>query len=589
MSIGFKGTRWFKCDLHLHTPASQCFQEQSVTATQWVERAIEQGLDCVAVTDHNTGEWIDAIKKAAMETSLTIFPGVELTCDTSKIHLLILFNVDKTTEYVNDFIIKCGIDRDMFADKQAGSKLTIFKIAERANNEGAVVIPAHIDDYNGLESIGTENLKSLFELPYINSVQVVHKQFTDILLKTNNNEELRKYLNEYHNIPTPPIDFLKMADWHKPVKKAVEKKLAITNFSDNPHDPKNPKHGLHGIGSHCTWIKMDEKPSLEGLRQAFLLPDFRVKNEFVSTHNPYKTPDLWIKSISISNTTLTEGANILKIDLSPQLNTIIGGRGSGKSSILRFIRGVFNRTEDIRDLSDILKNHEEFYKLFDNRTKKGVLKDKSIIDVEFVRNNVLYKITASDITNSYKQTIKINKLDAATQTWVEVSSEGYLNFFEFEQYSQKQIYEVAQEPNSLKDRIDKSIPEIEVKKNEMEVTRKSFLEKSAVIRTVQQKITGKGRLQTEISDIEDRINIFQQSGIALLLSTKERFLKQENVVNEFIEQVITKENSLSKLINELDLSEFDYSNFDVEHTEGLKVKSDLVFAGYDKIKLNYKN
>jgi len=584
MSIGFKGTRWFKCDLHLHTPASQCYQEQSVTAEQWVGRALEQGLDCVAVTDHNTGEWIDAIKEAAIETSLTIFPGVELTCDTSKIHLLILFNVDKTTEYVNDFIIRCGIDRKMFANKLAGSTLSIFQIAEKANNEGAIVIPAHIDDFNGLETISNENLKRFFELPYINSVQVVHNQFTDKLLQTNNNNELRDYLNDYYNTPTPPIDYSKMADWHKPVKIAVDKKVAITTFSDNPHDVKNSKHGLKGIGSRYTWIKMDEKPSLEGLRQAFLLPDFRVKNEFVSPTNPYKTPDLWIKSISISDATFTENTDVLKIDLSPQLTTIIGGRGSGKSSILRFIRGVFNRTEDIAELSDIIKSHDDFYKLFDNRTKKGVLKDTSTIDVEFVRNNILYKITASCITNSHKQTIKLGKFDSVTQAWVDVIAEGFLSFFEFEQYSQKQIYEVAQEPNSLKDRIDKSIPEIAVKKNSMEVTRKSFFEKSAAIRTIQQKITGKGRLQTEISDIEDRINIYQKSGIASLLLAKEHFVKQDKVINEFIEQATTRENNISKLIQDIDLTELDYTGFDIDHAEGLKVQSDLIIAGYGEIK-----
>src|SRR4051812_40422892 len=103
MEINYKGTRWFKCDLHLHTPASKCFQDQSVTPEQWVNRAIEQGLNCVAVTDHNTGGNIDLIKTAAIGKSITVFPGVEITCDTSKIHLLVLFDVTKNSNDVNDF------------------------------------------------------------------------------------------------------------------------------------------------------------------------------------------------------------------------------------------------------------------------------------------------------------------------------------------------------------------------------------------------------------------------------------------------------------------------------------------------------
>lgn len=102
-TITYKGTRWYKCDLHLHTIASQCFQDRQVTADQWVKRAIEQGLDCVAVTDHNTGISIDAIKQAAEGTGLTVFPGVEITCDPSKVHLLIIFDVSKTSADIRDF------------------------------------------------------------------------------------------------------------------------------------------------------------------------------------------------------------------------------------------------------------------------------------------------------------------------------------------------------------------------------------------------------------------------------------------------------------------------------------------------------
>lgn len=69
----YKGTRWFKCDLHLHTIASNCFEEQEITAKEWVERAIELGLDCVAVTDHDTNAGIDDIKIASEGTGLTVF------------------------------------------------------------------------------------------------------------------------------------------------------------------------------------------------------------------------------------------------------------------------------------------------------------------------------------------------------------------------------------------------------------------------------------------------------------------------------------------------------------------------------------
>lgn len=48
--IEFKGSKWYKCDLHLHTTASKCFADRTVTPEQWVDRAIEQGLHFVSLS-----------------------------------------------------------------------------------------------------------------------------------------------------------------------------------------------------------------------------------------------------------------------------------------------------------------------------------------------------------------------------------------------------------------------------------------------------------------------------------------------------------------------------------------------------------
>ena len=53
------GLSFKKFDLHIHTPASKCFSDKSVTAEQIVAKAIKEGLSAIAITDHNTGEWID--------------------------------------------------------------------------------------------------------------------------------------------------------------------------------------------------------------------------------------------------------------------------------------------------------------------------------------------------------------------------------------------------------------------------------------------------------------------------------------------------------------------------------------------------
>ena len=60
----FKGAMWYKCDLH--TTTSRCFQDRKVTAQQTSDRAIEQGLDCVSVIEHNSPNGIEAIQGTAI-------------------------------------------------------------------------------------------------------------------------------------------------------------------------------------------------------------------------------------------------------------------------------------------------------------------------------------------------------------------------------------------------------------------------------------------------------------------------------------------------------------------------------------------
>lgn len=578
----YKGNRWFKCDLHLHTPESKCFQDRNVTAEQWVQRAIEQDLDCIAVTDHNSGNWVDQIKVAASGSKLIVFPGVEITCDTSKVHLLVIFDPSKTSTEVNDFLIQCGIKREDFADQLASTMQTIFEVAERAFNNGALVIPAHIDEFNGLESISPQNLDLFYNLPYINAVQVVHKEFMDNSLVTNNNTSFRDQLNTYYSNPTPVIDYARIGDWHATVKKASQKKIAITTFSDNPHQPGNSKHGLDGIGKRFTWIKMDETPTLEGMRQAFLLPEYRVKSDFEAMTQPYKLPSLWIKSISVINTSVTDGAVPLVLEFSPQLNAIIGGRGSGKSSILRFIRGLFNRTSDLSELSEILNDHSSFYKK-DERSK-GVLNSNSTIEVEFVRNEILHKIIASSITNSTNQTVVIQKLDLATGSWILEEAESYIDFFEFEQYSQKQIYEIAQSPNSLRERIDNSISTMETLKNEREVFKNSYLETSASIRKIQQQVSNKGKLQTEIKDLDDRITLLQSSGIATLLQERNTFLAQQKLLKEVIKDAKAKEAELQEFIDTFNLTMVDFDTFPLSEKPTFEEKFQALNSGFEQLK-----
>ena len=78
-------------DLHSHSTAS----DGSLSPTALVERAIEQGVDVLALTDHDGTEGIHEAQLAARDTNLTLIPGVEIsvTWGGTTIHIVGL-NVD---------------------------------------------------------------------------------------------------------------------------------------------------------------------------------------------------------------------------------------------------------------------------------------------------------------------------------------------------------------------------------------------------------------------------------------------------------------------------------------------------------------
>lgn len=81
--------RLFTADLHVHTLLSPCAAVE-MTPRHIVRRAVEFGIDIVAITDHNAGDNVQAAIEAAVGTGLTILPGMEVETK-EEAHLLTLF------------------------------------------------------------------------------------------------------------------------------------------------------------------------------------------------------------------------------------------------------------------------------------------------------------------------------------------------------------------------------------------------------------------------------------------------------------------------------------------------------------------
>ncbi|WP_180235047.1 TrlF family AAA-like ATPase [Bacillus cereus] len=575
---GIKGARWYKADLHLHTPESKCFIDKEVTAAQWVERCIEQGLDCVAVTDHNTGGYIDEIKNAANGTGLTVFPGVEVTCSDSKVHMLILFDTDKGTKDVNHFLARLKLDINMFGQQDAKVTMGVLDVIKEAADVGAIVIPAHIDQYSGICETDHATQVSVFENENVLGVQAVHE-----FLYKNELDPMPelKLLQELYGEKNIALE--RATEWKKALSLAKRHPLSILTFSDNPASEKASKHGLWGIGQRYTWIKMSENINLESLRQALLLPESRIRNDFESKEAPYEVPNQWINSIKVVNTEINQSENIFPFN--PQMTTIIGGRGTGKSSILRFIRGCFKYNEDLKEHDEIASEQEKFFSVYNKNEDSGVLNKDSMIEVTYNRYNTIYKIIASDFNGtSHRNTFK--KWNSETNQYEEIAQEdnnALLNLFNFDIYSQKQVYEIAKKPNALRDKMDSSIEGMYELQEGLRTIKIDYLTKSSKIRSITSQLEGKSKLLADIEDKQNQLKTYRESDFEGLFNKSNQFSEELGEIIKFGKAISESHQQIQTLGDTLELLEINYNNISQEHKTDIKNIGKPIKEEFDKI------
>lgn len=81
--------RVYRCNLHMHTCLSPC-AELDMYPSSIVKESVVQGLDVIAICDHNSSENVQYVIKAASGTGLVVIPGMEL-CTREEVHLVAIF------------------------------------------------------------------------------------------------------------------------------------------------------------------------------------------------------------------------------------------------------------------------------------------------------------------------------------------------------------------------------------------------------------------------------------------------------------------------------------------------------------------
>ena len=333
MTVGsHPGTRWMKVDLQCHTPRDRRWygspplaggtEELEARRGEWADEfvaaAIARGLHGIAVTDHHDVALVPYVIAAAerSQTSLVVFPGVEITCQDA---------------------VQCLALLDPASPKETWHRLI--------NNLRAVQ-HAHLDDGRGCEvaSCGltvAELVALVGDDPILRQATVIVPHFS--------NEGAHKSMNQgghsarfrdlacdavYIECHHHELDSLTRDKIQGRIREWGTRRRAILATGDNRGA------GWGRLGAHECWVKLGER-TIESLRQAFLADEARV------AHDQPVVPSERVTEIRVQST-LT-GTAPLTIAINDGLTVLVGGRGSGKSAVIEFLRFALGKSvQDLR-------------------------------------------------------------------------------------------------------------------------------------------------------------------------------------------------------------------------------------------------
>ncbi|MBT3194051.1 MAG: PHP domain-containing protein [Verrucomicrobia bacterium] len=319
------GARFHSVDLHIHTyGASHEVKDPAMTPEATVDSAVRQGLSVIAITDHNSNLNVQrAIDHALAHHSgkLLVVPGVEVT--TAHGHLLAYFAPERTAE-LEKFLSRLDLIGERGAENTRTAKSMADTIAEVEKLDG-ICIAAHIDrDRTGFDAFapGFQNWKrDIITSPGLYG------------LECDSREALRWY-SDHDEGGSAGVERKRLLNARQAVPAlSARHHLAHLQGSD-AHTMNQFEH--QDLDKPWSRIKLAEF-SFNALRVAMVDPTARVR---ACASVPRAVPR--VRGVAITGGFLHEET----IHFSDNLNCLIGGRGTGKSTAIRAVAYAFGLNDE---------------------------------------------------------------------------------------------------------------------------------------------------------------------------------------------------------------------------------------------------
>lgn len=318
MGIVFaQGAQWVRADFHLHTRADREFKfsgDDNFYNSNYVDALERAGIRLGVITNHNKFDFEEfkALRKTAHKKGIVLLPGIELSVgDGGKgIHTLVVFSNEWLADrhdHINPFlsVVFQGKVPDLYEQENERSSLSLLETIKKLESyhRDFFLVFAHVEEPSGLwaELSGGR------------------------IAELGQNESFRSCTLGFQKVRT----YNKLQEKNKPCRAKIQQHLGDWYPAELEGCDGKCIEEI-GQGRAC-YLKLGEL-SFEAVKFALSDPAARVATE------PPKHQASHIRSVHFDGGIL-DGQTL---HFSSELNTLIGIRGSGKSSILEAVRYALN-------------------------------------------------------------------------------------------------------------------------------------------------------------------------------------------------------------------------------------------------------
>lgn len=424
------GTHYYRADFQVHTPRDTNWdgprpkteEERVAWAKSFVAAAREKQLNAVAISDHHDFVMYPYVRQGAIDEvdnagtpipdkeRLVVFPALELTLQVPCQAILIL-DADFPLDRLDD-VLKALHHEPFNPAARSLPSTTVLP-----NSASIPSVCRQLD------------LKPWLKGRYIllpNVTPSGHKTLIRDSFQDKYKDALRVCVGGYLDGSVAILE-------KKPGKATIlegrdgnwgNRPIALFQTSDSR------RSDFADLGSTATWVKWS-RPTAEALRQASLARESRI-----SQVEP-AVPNVWISRVVVSQ---SKFMGRLDSRMNPQYTALIGGRGTGKSSVLDYMRWA---------LGDQVANTGEEDELVDPRARQRRLINatlapyEAVVEIHLVINGVPHVVRRHAKTGEFELKVGEADFEAVHETIVQ-------RLLPIQAYSQKQLSSVAIRLDELK-------------------------------------------------------------------------------------------------------------------------------------------